>query len=382
MNQDISTKSRFSFSLQEFSGSLGDLGLFIPLVVAVALSSNMNLGTILIAAGLMNILTGYWFRQPIPVQPMKAIAAVAITGGLTQGDVVAAGIGMAILLGFLAATGSIDLIRRYIPNALVRGIQLGVGLKLAEKGLEWILALPTLGANSIVMASITGALLLFFLMKKIPGLLFVFIAGFLLLYIEQPDLYSGLAFSLPPLTIIMPTMDEWQVGLFQGALPQLPLTLLNSVIAICALSADYFPGRGIKPQKMAASVSFMNLVCVPFGAIPMCHGAGGLAAQYSFGARTGGSVVMLGIIKLLLGLFIGGFLLHVLQSYPYAILAPMLIFAGIELAKTCFVLKSKSDISVALITAVGILGADTLIGFILGAAVALCFFLVKNKAEQ
>lgn len=162
MNQAVSAKQRFSFSLQEFSGSLGDLGLFIPLVVAVALSTNMNLGTILIAAGLMNILTGYWFRQPIPVQPMKAIAAVAITGGMTQGDVVAAGIGMAILLGILAGTGGIDFIRRYIPNALVRGIQLGVGLKLAEKGLQWILELPTLGTNSIVMAVIVGALLLFF----------------------------------------------------------------------------------------------------------------------------------------------------------------------------------------------------------------------------
>ena len=378
MNQAASAKQRFSFSLQEFSGSLGDLGLFIPLVVAVALSTNMNLGTILIAAGLMNILTGYWFRQPIPVQPMKAIAAVAITGGMTQGDVVAAGIGMAILLGILAGTGGIDFIRRYIPNALVRGIQLGVGLKLAEKGLEWILELPTLGTNSIVMAVIVGALLLFFLIKKIPGLLFVFISGFLLLYIEQPGLYSGLAFSLPPLTIIMPTAGEWQVGLLQGALPQLPLTLLNSVIAICALSADYFPGRGIKPQKMAASVSLMNIICMPFGAIPMCHGAGGLAAQYSFGARTGGSVVMLGIIKLLLGLFIGGFLLHVLQSYPYALLAPMLIFAGIELARTCFVLESKSDISVALITAVGIMGADTLVGFLLGGAVAFCFYLLKK----
>lgn len=378
MNKKTAKKPRLSFSLQEFSGSLGDLGLFIPLVVAVALSSEMNLGTILIAAGFMNILTGYWFRQPIPVQPMKAIAAVAITSGLTQGDIVAAGIGMAILLGFLALSGGIDVIRRYIPNALVRGIQLGVGLKLAEKGLQWILELPVLGFNSIFMAGFIGALLLFFLMRKIPGLLFVFIGGFLLLYLEQPSLFSGLAFSLPPFNLITPTVAEWKVGLFQGALPQLPLTLLNSVIAVCALSADYFPDRGIKPKKMAASVGLMNLICVPFGAIPMCHGAGGLAAQYSFGARTGGSVVMLGLMKLVLGLCIGGFLLQVLQSYPYAILAPMLIFAGLELAKTSFSLDNKVDISIALITAVGILGGNTLIGFLLGGSVALSFAMVKK----
>ena len=378
MNKHTLEKSSLSFSLKEFSGSLGDLGLFIPLVVAVALSTKMNLGTILIAAGLMNILTGYWFRQPIPVQPMKAIAAVAITGGFSQADVVAAGFGMAILLGILSASGSIDLIRRYIPNGLVRGIQLGVGLKLAEKGLEWIQELPVLGFNSIIMAGFIGALLLFFVMRKIPGLLFVFIGGFLLLYLEQPTLFSGLAFSLPPLNLIIPTAAEWEIGLFQGALPQLPLTLLNSVIAVCALSADYFPGRGIKPQKMAASVGIMNIICVPFGAIPMCHGAGGLAAQYSFGARTGGSVLMLGGMKLILGLCIGGFLLQVLQSYPYAILAPMLIFAGIELAKTSFSLDTKTDISIALITAVGILGGNTLIGFLLGGAVAVSFALAKK----
>ncbi len=378
MHDHALKKPRFSFSLQEFSGSLGDLGLFIPLVVAVALSSDMNLGVILIAAGVMNILTGYWFRQPIPVQPMKAIAAVAITAGLTQGDIVAAGLGIAILLGLVSISGGIEVIHRYIPNALVRGIQLGVGLKLAESGLQWALELPILGLNSIVMAAIVALLLLFFIVKKVPGLLFIFMAGFLLLYLERPALFSELAFSLPTVNFVVPTMDEWRVGLIQGALPQLPLTLLNSVIAVCALSADYFPKQGIKPQRMAASVSLMNMISVPFGAIPMCHGAGGLAAQYRFGARTGGSVVMLGVMKLLLGLCIGGFLLQVLQFYPYAILAPMLVFAGIELAKSCLSLRGKTDISIAMVTAAGILLGNALIGFIVGGAAALSFAVWKK----
>jgi len=378
MQEQHSESPSFSFSLKEFSGSLGDLGLFIPLVVAVALSSNMNLGVILVAAGLMNILTGYWFRQPIPVQPMKAIAAVAITNSLTQGDIVAAGLGMALLLTLLSASGSIGLIHRYIPNALVRGIQLGVGLKLAWKGLQWVGELPVWGLNSIVMSAAIGLLLLFFLVRKIPGLLFVFIAGFMLVYLEHPALFSQLSFSLPTVALVLPTAAEWKVGLLQGSLPQLPLTLLNSVIAVCALSADYFPNRGIKPNRMAASVGVMNFICVPFGAIPMCHGAGGLAAQYRFGARTGGSVLMLGIMKLVLGLCIGGFLLQVLQSYPYAILAPMLVFAGIELAKSAFLLKDKKEVFVALITAIGILGANTLVGFLLGGVIAVAFIVFSR----
>lgn len=371
MHDSIPTKSQLTFSLKEFSGSMGDLGLFIPLVVAVTQFSGMDLGIILIAAGLMNIATGFLFRQPIPVQPMKAIAAIAITDGLTQGSIMAAGMGMAMILLTLSLSGGIDLIRRYIPNALVRGIQLGVGLKLAIKGAQWIVELPSIGLNSVITAMVVGMLLLFFAVKKIPGLLFIFIAGFLLVYLENPTSYSDLKFAMPPLQLIWPSTIEWQTGILQGSLPQLPLTLLNSVIAVCALSADYFPQQGIKPRKMAASVAMMNFICVPFGAIPMCHGAGGLAAQYSFGARTGGSVVMLGTMKLLMGLIIGGFLLQVLSVYPYAILAPMLIFAGVELAKSCLLLKNRTEFAIAITTAAGMLLWSTLGGFLIGGAITL-----------
>lgn len=382
MNDSSLAKPRLSFSLQELSGSLGDLGLFIPLVVAVAHLSDMNLGTILIAAGLMNIATGYLFRQPIPVQPMKAIAAVAIADGMTSGSIMAAGMGMAVLLLALSLSGGLDLIHRYVPEALVRGIQLGVGLILVAKGVRWILDLPGLGLNSIATAVVVSGLLFVFLAKKIPGLLFVFIGGFLFVYIGQPGLFSDLEFVLPPVILAWPTPSEWRLGLLQGALPQLPLTLLNSVIAVCALSSDYFPRRGIEPRKMAISVAMMNFVCVPFGAIPMCHGAGGLAAQYGFGARTGGSVVMLGMMKLLMGLVIGGFLLQVLSSYPDAILAPMLILAGVELAKSCFSLESKTDRSIALITALGIVGGNTIIGFILGSGAALISATWKRSTRR
>jgi hypothetical protein len=371
-------KPSMSFSVRELSGSLGDLGLFIPLVVAVAYLSEMNLGTILIAAGAMNIATGYLFRQPIPVQPMKAIAAVAITDGLTSGSVMAAGMGMAVLLLALSLSGGIEWMHRYVPNALVRGIQLGIGLKLAIKGVQWIQDLPAMGLNSIATAVVVGGLLLLFLTLKVPGLLFIFLGGFLFVYLEQPSLFSAIELAIPPMSLAWPSPREWQLGLWHGALPQLPLTLLNSVIAVCALSADYFPRRGIPPRKMALSVAMMNFVCVPFGAVPMCHGAGGLAAQYSFGARTGGSVVMLGIMKVLMGLVIGGFLLQVLTAYPFAILAPMLILAGIELAKGSLLLEKRRDRTIALITAVGILGGNTIIGFLLGAATILCYALWKR----
>jgi MFS superfamily sulfate permease-like transporter len=169
---------------------------------------------------------------------------------------------------------------------------------------------------------------------------------------------------------VIPSADQWWTGLTRGAIPQLPLTLLNSVIAVCALSGDYFPGRGVTPRRMAASVGLMNLLCVPFGGMPMCHGAGGLAAQYRFGARTGGSVVMLGAMKILAGLLLGGMLLTTLQHYPTSILAVLVIVAGLTLAraaKDC--LHGRTLLIVAVMTGL-IVTINTLTGFIVGCAIA------------
>ena len=169
----------------------------------------------------------------------------------------------------------------------------------------------------------------------------------------------------------------------KGALPQIPLTLLNSVIALCALSSQYFPGRGVQPRKVAISVGLMNLFCVPLGGIPMCHGSGGLAAQYHFGARTGSSVIILGTLKIIVGFLFGGALLGLLQSYPMAILGAMLIFAGIELAKS-----SKKDIddtqglTVVLITAIFILGINTFVGFLAGFGISTIYAMQSGRKRS
>jgi len=142
----------FRFSWMEFSGSLGDLGLFLPLVVAMTIACDLNIGVILILAGLMNVITGLLFRQPIPVQPMKAIAAVVITEGLVQDELIAAGLLMGVIL--LIFSGIVDQINRFIPKPIVRGIQLGIGLKLAAKGAEWVSGLAIMGWDSIALAVI------------------------------------------------------------------------------------------------------------------------------------------------------------------------------------------------------------------------------------
>ena len=149
-------------------------------------------------------------------------------------------------------------------------------------------------------------------------------------------------------------------------MPQIPLTILNSVIALCALSLDLFPTRPASPRRLALSVALMNLICCPFGAMPMCHGAGGLAAQYRFGARTGGSMILLGGAKIVLGLLFGGSLLLWLRAYPASVLGVLLLFSGWELALVCRDQRTRVDFSVMLITTGACMAVNTAVGFVVG----------------
>lgn len=370
------------FNAQELSGSLGDLGTFLPLTVAMALTCGMDLALVFIFAGLMNIATGIAFRQPIPVQPMKAIAAVAIAEGLRAGDIASAGIVMGVAVFTLALVGGVDWIARSIPKPVVRGIQAGIGIKLAWTGLLWLGPVPAVGLDSWLVAAIVGALVLAMIGRRQPVLLYIFAVGFVLLGLDQGAAFQHLTLGLPAFQLVIPSAEQWYTGLTRGAIPQLPLTLLNSVIAVCALSKDYFPGKGIAPRRMAASVGLMNLLCVPFGGMPICHGAGGLAAQHRFGARTGGSVVMLGILKVLAGLLLGGLLLTTLQQYPVSILAVMVIVAGLALAsaaRDC--LRGRPLLIVTTMLAL-ILAVNTLTGFIVGCAIAWIFAALDQRRSS
>ena len=360
----------------------------------MAITCGLDVGLILIFAGLMNIGTGWIFRQPIPVQPMKALAAVAITERLAGPEIAAAGLIMGLALVLLASGGAADWAGRQIPKAVVRGIQAGIGVKLALTGVAWLSGLDIaslrllpagplapIGLDSITTAAVVAALLLMPKLRRFPVLLAIFLLGFALMYLADPSIYEGLRLSLPQFGVFLPDhWKHWQGGLVRGAVPQMPLTLLNSVVAVCALSADYFPGRGISPRRMTASVGLMNLLCVPFGGIPMCHGSGGLAAQYRFGARTGPSVIMLGVLKVAAGLLFGAALASLLSAYPRSILAVMLILAGFTLASAARDALRGANLLVLFTTAAPILLINTTAGFVTGLLVALALSLRREPA--
>ncbi|RFU36087.1 hypothetical protein B7463_g180, partial [Scytalidium lignicola] len=134
--------------------------------------------------------------------------------------------------------------------------------------------------------------------------------------------------------IFVPDSRDFRIGAIDAGLGQIPLTTLNSIIAVSYLSADLLPHLPAPSvTEIGVSVALMNLVGGWFGVMPLCHGSGGLAAQYRFGARSGASIILLGFFKLALGLFFGETLVDLLRVYPRSLLGVMVLASGLELAK-------------------------------------------------
>jgi MFS superfamily sulfate permease-like transporter len=361
------------FNRAEAGGALGDLGTFIPLLLAMVHQCGLQFGPSLLAAGALNIVTGLMFGIPMPVQPMKAIATVAIAEGMNEAQILTAGIVTGAIILFLGVTGLVDRLNQLIPKSVVRGLQLALGLKLLTGGYAMIVGTGTwIGWDSIGLGIVcAGLVLLLYFSTRIPGALVVFGVGLAALLAARPALIFetrlGMSWHLPDLS----NPHDWLVGLWRGTLPQIPLTTLNSVIAVCALSQDLFPRRTVRPRRVAVSVGLMNLITCPLGAMPTCHGAGGLAAQYRFGARTGGSVVMLGVAKMVLALLFGSSLLLWLQNYPHSVLGVLLLFSGLELSLVCRDQTGRVSFFVMLMTAGACMAINTAIGFVIGWAIAI-----------
>ncbi|KAL4925711.1 putative sulfate/molybdate transporter [Aspergillus undulatus] len=325
--------------VSEIAGSLGDLGTFLPIALALAANGTVSLASTLIFSGIFNILTGLVFGIPLPVQPMKAIAAVAIARSFSPGSIAAAGIFVAAVLFVGSITGLLQWFTRVIPIPVVKGIQVGAGLSLVMaacttlRDLGWIH--PSWADNRLWAIGVFVALLLTnSTPRRLPYALVVFIIGLVLAIIRSALKSSLPSFPLWHPSIVVPTGHQWTHGAIDAGLGQLPLTTLNSVVAVVHLAADLLPSVPTPSvTAIGLSVSLMNLIGVWFGAMPVCHGSGGLAAQYRFGARSGASVIFLGVVKLVVGLLFGESLVDLLHRFPKALLAVMVIAAGLELVR-------------------------------------------------
>jgi MFS superfamily sulfate permease-like transporter len=226
-------------------------------------------------------------------------------------------------------------------------------------------------------------ILFLFFSRRIPAALLLFGLGLVLAVWTHPEVIGSLGFGFTLPSWSPPAGDDFVTAFPKAALPQIPLTTLNSVIAVCALSADLFPDRKADPRKVAVSVGLMNLIACWFGGMPMCHGAGGLAGQYRFGARTNGSILFLGAVKMLLAVLLGASLMTLCGAFPASVLGALLAFSGMELALVCRDQTRRTDAFMMLVTAAACMGLGNIaVGFLLGLAMAWCLQLGLFTVEE
>lgn len=373
------------FNRHEIAGSLGDLGTFLPLLVGMSATNGLDFASALFFAGLFNIITGATFPIPMAVQPMKAIAAVALTEGLTAPQILAAGATVSLAVLILGLTGLIDVLNRIVSRSVVRGLQLALGLTLLMKGMRMVADTGQWWAADGIVTALVATLivLLLFFSRRIPAALVVFALGLAIAVWSHPEIVGslGIGLTLPHWSPL--AWDDFVVAFPKAALPQIPLTTLNSVIAVCVLAADLFPDRPVKPRDVAISVGLMNLVSCWFGGMPMCHGAGGLAGQYRFGARTNGSILFLGGVKMLLAVLFGATLMALCVAFPLSVLGVMLAFSGMELSLVCRDQTHRPDAFVMLLTAGVCIGLNNIaLGFGMGLAMSWCLRFRLFRLEE
>jgi hypothetical protein len=362
------TSRRVRFDRNELSGAFGDLGTDFPLVVGMVLAAGLDVTSVLVMSGLMQILTGLAYGLPMPVQPLKAMAVIVITQKLAPGVLFGGGLAIGVVMLLLAVTGAVDWLAAVVPRAVVRGIQLGLGLQLAQLALRDYV--PSEGAAGYALAGAAFVLTLFLLgSRRYPPATLVILLGvaYALLVRVDSTSWDG-AFGLRLPTPVVPTWPDVATGFLVLAIPQLPLSLANSVLGTRQVLADLFPERGVGVRRISFTYSLMNLVNPFFGGIPTCHGAGGLAGHYAFGARTGGSVMIEGALYAGLGLFLSGGFATVILLFPKPVLGIILLFEALTLLRlTRDVAGSTADFSVALL--VGVIALALPYGYAVGLVV-------------
>ncbi len=367
----------------EVSGALGDLGTLVPLAVALITVNGLPSTGVFFGVGVAYILTGLFYRLPIPVQPLKAVAAIAIARGLPGPTVTAAGWVMGVLLLLFAITNTYRWLDRLFTRPVIRGIQLGLGLMLVHSGLA-LASRPQvvpggeervvhLAAQAIslgwVLAALTAIILLWALRSRrwpatLPVLAF---GGLMALTVGGAGrvlgtVRLGLALPVPAL----PPSGDLMAALWWLVLPQIPLTLGNAVFATADTARAYFGERAarVTPRNLLTTIGVFQLIAALFGGIPVCHGAGGLTAHYRMGARTGLAPLLMGTLCLALALFVDGNVLPLLALVPYPVLGALLAFVGVQHARLARDLRGWTETGVALITAgVGFATGNLALGF-------------------
>lgn len=391
-----SADRRYRFDRRELAGGLGDMGTLLPIALGMIVFNGLNSSGVFFSIGGFYLLSGLYYGVTVPVQPMKVIGAYALASGLGASQITAAGLLMGGFMLILGLAGVIGFIGKYTPKPVIRGVQMSTGTLLMAQGVKLILgeskiqamydmAEPFLSIQNIgpvpicMVLGIAGACMCFVLLenRKLPAGLAVILAGLAVgLIAGNHESFAGIfsfGIHLPPfLPFGLPTGSDISFALLVLVMPQIPMTLGNAVIANADLSKEYFGKNSEKVtyKGLCVSMGLANLFASAFGGMPLCHGAGGLAAHYRFGARTAGSNIMVGVMLILLAILLGESAASVLRLIPMSVLGVLLVFAGSQLAMTIKDMRERKDLFVVLAMLGITLASNLAAGFITGIALA------------
>lgn len=372
------TGARIRFDRNEWAGSFGDIGTDLPLLVAMISAAGLDSASVFILFGALQVAAGFFYRLPMPMQPLKAMAVLVISQGLGGEILYGGGLAIGAVMLVLTLSGALGWLARVIPRCAVRGIQMGLGLSLA--GLALKTYVPAMGPPGYGLAVVCFALVVVLWgNRRVPAALVVIGVGVVYAAVFRLDfavIGSGIGLAAPQFRV--PAWSDILTGFVVLAMPQIPLSLSNSIIATKQTLDDVFPERRVGIRKIGLTYSAANLIAPFFGGVPVCHGCGGLAGHYAFGARTGGSVVIYGSLYLTLGLFLSRASDHVVHVFPQPILGVVLLFEALVLMLFVRdVAGSRRELTIAFLTA---LMAFTLPqGFVVGLVVGTILYYASGR---
>ncbi|WP_225071274.1 putative sulfate/molybdate transporter [Desulfuromonas sp. CSMB_57] len=349
----------FEFSLRELAGAMGDFGTLFPLAIGYIAVCGLDPAGLLVMMGLTNIATGLIYRVPMPVEPMKVLAVVAIAQRWTPEMVYASGFAMGVVWLLLGLTGMMGRLARFTPRSVIRGIQVALGVLLALEALRLIEGAWLLGAVSLLLV------LLLRDSRYAPAAVVLMALGVGVMGFQGN--LAGLqapSFAWPSLTGFS-LQDSWRTMLLAG-FSQVPLTATNAVIATAVLIREYWPERTVSEKQLAVNMGVINLLAPFAGGMPMCHGAGGLAGQYYFGARSGGANLLEGAMELAMGLFLAGSIAALFAAFPSAIIGAMMLLVGIEMTRFARDVRWDWNLAPLLMTVLVSLLFNMAVGFLAG----------------
>ena len=350
ISREIPTAERFDVHLGAVTGAIGDSVTVLPLVVALGLLTPASLPHLLVGFAVFQVVWGVGYGVPLSVEPMKALAGLAIAGALSYGELVAAGLLAGGVLVVASGRGWLASIETVVGEPVVREVQFAVACLLVVAAVDPVAGAPTVAGAGAVLAAVVAVVsrrAVALVLLAVGGLWAVTVGG-----APQP--------SLPALSVFPTGGPSVSVGVVEGLVAQLAMTVGNAALATSLLLSDLYD-TDVSADRLAGSMGVMNLAAVPFGAVPMCHGSGGLAGKHAFGARTATANVVAGLFYAALALVAG-----VLFAFPMAFLGVLLVVVAASLARVAFA-STDRPLAVAAIGGVAVL-TNVGVAFVAGIA--------------